>query len=114
MRLISMLASLLLIVSVQSVHAGCANFEDGSMQMEAPRFEICYNGVCDVTSLSYECANVYSSQIRFDIGWSKDCDLNRTDEYPCTVYWEGRPIEQSKYGNITCEPLNDEDICNFP
>ncbi|MEJ6403483.1 hypothetical protein [Yoonia sp. 2307UL14-13] len=97
-------------LSATAAQAGCFNYEE-SPSTPAPLFEICYGDVCDVTPITYECANQYNVHIGFEIGWSKTCDVQARS---CDIFWQGRPIDPEKVPNITCRPLDAEDFCDFP
>ena len=59
-------ASLLLcLLPVGELRAGCANYEDGSLNREPPAVVLCFQGVCEKTTLDFECANVYGAQFGY-------------------------------------------------
>ncbi|WP_208353237.1 hypothetical protein [Pseudaestuariivita rosea] len=89
--------------------AGCANFEDGSMpNTVAPYYRICYDDVCDVTQLSYECANTYEIRQGFANGWATHYTLSPTESF--NVTWQGRPIDQEKLSRLTINEIAGPDV----
>ncbi len=110
MKIKPIFAAFVLTMSGQSATAGCADYTEGGIS-PAPLFEICYEGTCDIAAMVFECANQFSFQTAYDVGWSKECVMETGE---CTVYWENRPIADNKLNNITCRALDDDNICNLP
>lgn len=85
--------------------AGCSNFEDGSMgNTPPPQYRICYDDVCDVTQLSYTCANVYEVRQGFANGWATHYTLEPTQRF--SVTWQERPIADEKLSRLTIEEID--------
>lgn len=93
--------------------ANCTYYEEGGA-VAAPTFEICYNGVCDITALAYECSDPEKFEVAFDVGWSTSCDLESAARNQCPVYWEGRSLDPDVREKITCSPVSGDAPCNFP
>lgn len=91
------IAGILTIVGTAAT-AGCDNFEDGSLpNATAPKYQICYDDVCDETQLSYQCANVNGLQQGFANGWAISTDAGtKTME----VTWQGRLIAVEKHHRL--------------
>lgn len=85
-----------------SVFAGCATYEDNLEN--APKILACYGDACDVTVLVYECANVYSYQAGYQIGWTVQCDLA---DKSCEYAWQDREIDPAKHHLISFTPIDD-------
>ncbi len=97
---------LLSTVFATTVSAGCNNYEDGSLPgVTAPKYRICYDDVCDLTTLSYECANVTGSQQGFANGWALAYTLTDTGEIKLKVTWQGREIDESKHHRLAIEEV---------
>ncbi|WP_457647207.1 hypothetical protein [Profundibacter sp.] len=113
MQILSHLA-IIAIVSLANgeAFAGCANFEDGSLSMPAPVFEICYKSTCDITKMEYECGNMSQYSASYDIGWSIGCKIEDSETTDCSIYWQGREISKDKHQYITCRNLTDKTTCN--
>ena len=87
--------------------AGCNNFEDGSMgTTPPPQYRICYDDVCDVTQLSYICANAYEIRRGFANGWATHTTLEPAGR---SVTWQGRPIADEKLSRLTIEEIYSTD-----
>ena len=85
-----------------SVSAGCANFTDGSIRnTPPPRYRICYDEVCDITTQDYICSNVDSIQTGYAIGWTLDCRIADGREQDCIISWQGRAIDPAKHDRLT-------------
>ena len=100
------LAAVGLAVAVQPLWAGCSNFTDGSMAGPAPEVWICYDDVCDLTTLDFECANTGSYQARYAIGWGVNCLLDGAGGQTCVITWQGREIDPAKHDRLTIVPLD--------
>ncbi|WP_106744516.1 hypothetical protein [Yoonia maritima] len=88
-----------------TVSAGCENYEDGSLPNTlAPQYHICFDDVCDVTQLSYQCANVYEIRQGFANGWATHYTLEPTESFRVT--WQGRPIAEEKLSRLTIEEID--------
>lgn len=86
--------------------AGCSNYEDGSLPgIAAPLYRICYDEVCDDTTLSYECSNVSGAQQGFANGWALDYSAIASGEVKLTVTWQGRTIDESKHHRLVIEEI---------
>ncbi len=97
---------LLSTLSATSVVAGCNNYEDSSLPgVTAPEYRICYDDACDLTTLSYECANVRGSQRGFANGWALAYTLTDAGEVKLTVTWQGREIDESKHDRLAIEEV---------
>lgn len=98
----------LMLLAGTSASAGCANFEDGSLgRTAAPKYRICYDGVCDETQLSYECANIFGMQQGFANGWAIDIKLNEGAPQRQVITWQGRVIDANKHDRLTFEKISD-------
>jgi len=109
--------SIMLSVAVMSLatgkaFGGCANFEDGSMSIQAPVFEICYKSKCDITKMEYVCANMFNYSASYDVGWSVGCEIVENETSDCSIYWQGRKISPAKQQYITCRNLTEKTTCN--
>lgn len=98
-----------LLIFGTSASAGCDNFEDGSLpNAVAPKFRICYDDVCDVTQLSYVCANTYEIRQGFANGWATHYTLSPKESFK--VFWQGRPIAQEKLSRLTINEIEGPDV----
>lgn len=61
-----------LLSTATASYAGCANYTDGSTTTPAPEAEICYKGVCEKTTLDFECGNVSGAMSGYANGWRID------------------------------------------
>lgn len=106
MKILSILA-LFAIVGSPAI-AGCSNYEDGSLpNTQAPQYRICYDDVCDETTLSYECSNIRGSQTGFAIGWSIDVVIAESGNQTTIIGWQGRAIEEAKHYRLSVEKIVD-------
>ena len=102
---VSCVASSLLIGT--SAIAGCANYEDGSLpNTPAPVYRVCYDDVCDITTMSYQCANVYSAQLGFANGWALEYEAQDEGDGQKTVSWQGRVIDEAKHHRLSYERID--------
>jgi hypothetical protein len=99
---------LIVLLSTTTASAGCANFEDGSLEgVLGPRYRICYDNVCDETRLSYVCSNIFGIQQGFANGWATDFKVGGVEPESYTITWQGRIIDKSKYGRLRFEEICD-------
>lgn len=83
-------------------YAGCADYQDDLEN--APKILACYGDACDVTVLLYECANAFTSQAGYEIGWSVWCEAA---EGTCRISWQDREIDPSKHHLISFTSIDD-------
>jgi hypothetical protein len=89
--------------------AGCDNFLDGSLgDTPAPKYRVCYDDVCDLTEIIYQCSNVSDYKAGYAIGWQVSCRIDETDLELCDITWQGRPIDPAKHHRIRFEPIAGE------
>ena len=102
------LAGLIYLFVANHAYAGCANYEDGSMSGPAPIYKICYKAQCDITTMAYECANVFNYSVAYTIGWSIHCDAPpEGGEGDCSIFWQGRPIDPGKYKYVSFKMISE-------
>lgn len=93
-----------------AAYAGCADFTDGSLgDTPAPKYRICYDGVCEETTQDYVCSSVNSYQAGYAIGWAVDCQIEsgNTDKQACVITWENRAIDPAKHDRLTFVEIPD-------
>ena len=96
------------LVTVAPAIAGCANYENGSLpSVQAPQYRVCYDDVCDETTLSYECNNIRGSQTGFAIGWSIDVVIAENGDRTTVIGWQGRAINEAKHHRLSVEEIVD-------
>lgn len=92
------------LVTPTAGYAGCANFLENPQ--DAPVVQICYQDVCDLTTLDYACANVTDYRAEYAIGWSIQCKIKDGEtEGTCIYSWQGRPIDPAKNDFITIKEM---------
>jgi hypothetical protein len=108
MRVINMIgvSTLALLISPSNSQAGCVNYTDGSTTTAAPTVRICFDQVCDITTLDYECANASGGTMGYAVGWRIESSTSER-----SVYWKDKKLPVSKYHRLTCVPLSDPDAC---
>ncbi|UCI33225.1 hypothetical protein [Mesorhizobium sp. B4-1-4] len=57
--------------------AGCANYTDGSADISPPKATICFERVCEKTTVDFDCANIHGSQKGYANGWRVYVDADR-------------------------------------
>jgi len=88
-----------------TVHAGCASYLENTEN--APAFQICYEEVCDLTTLDYVCSNVTDYSAAYAIGWTMRCTITAgQDDGVCRYFWQDRPIDPAKNDFITITPVD--------
>jgi hypothetical protein len=96
------------LVTAAPAIAGCSNYEDGSLpNTQVPQYQVCYDGVCDETTLSYECSNIRGSQTGFAIGWSIDVVIAENGDQTTIIGWQGCSIDEAKYNRLSVEEIVD-------
>ncbi len=102
------------------VYAGCSNYVDGSLPDPAPKATICYRGVCEDTTLVYECGNAHGASAGFASGWRFEVGeagtfIERGWSLPVEkggdlIHRPGKLVPKSEYDEITCA-MGDGDPC---
>ena len=84
--------------------AGCWDYTEHADP--APRVQICYQDVCDVTTVDFVCSNAFEHREGYAIGWSVLCESKDPDEAAaCRYSWQGRPIDPAKNDFITIKQI---------
>ncbi|EBA10721.1 lysozyme inhibitor LprI family protein [Roseobacter sp. CCS2] len=88
------------------VSAGCADYEDNSLpNTPAPQYRICYDDVCDETTLSFVCSNINGTQKGFANGWATYYTTAQSGAESFRVTWHGRTIDADKHSRLTIEEI---------
>ncbi len=94
----------LLIASFSApANAGCANYEDGTVDEPAPQVILCYRGKCDQTYLAFECGNIHGAQFGYANGLAINISRNGT-----VFTYKNRRVNKKEW---SCVPLT-EDACS--
>jgi hypothetical protein len=81
--------------------ANCMNYTDGSTTQAPPEYNICYDGVCEVTTVTYECANQSGVSRGFANGWEFYYGAN--GEY--VVGRQGQVLDESDHSRVSAEEI---------
>lgn len=101
------IAAAILALAAPQTWAGCSNYTDGSLTEPAPRVTICFDGVCEETTVDFECGNVHGAQIGYANGLRIELSV---DDDP--VIYRIRTYTPEEFAKITCEPV--ENCAGFP
>lgn len=100
----------LIVLTTNPVSAGCWNAEETGAR--GPAVEICFEGICEQTSMVVECAGAWGAIFSYANGWSVTVELAGNLEKR-RVSRDDRILTSQQLRTLTCRNLDDDFGCRF-